>query len=397
MWRCVRYRKLLMPFSEGALSPDKAERLNRHLDVCESCRDELTEIMMTVEALRGADIPPMEPAPDLWSGVRDRIEARPAAASFWRTRSLQAASAAVVGTVLLLFVLVRPAFQPMPEQGTERYAVTPPRAPGAASVRKGRSVTPSPPGETKLRSAPELRFGSEERTAAKLQPRLPSPASPAPALEMAPTTPVYPDYRQNQNTPGGAQTQQPTSQYFYSGPPATGSKAAPAPLSAKLGGFATETDSQRNEELFKSEAFDSSGVTPLARAGASEVGSAAKPPPAALALSQKIAALKSRRLAYMRQLREKPDDTSVIQSLAEVERELGYKAAVVLRTKKLTEMRPKDSAHWLALGEAYEVNRQPEQASTAYRRAIDLGLPAATAAEVEGRIQKLPTNLKRRG
>jgi anti-sigma factor RsiW len=133
---CFRYRKLLMPYSEDALQPEAARRVAGHLESCARCREELSAITLAGETLRRTEIPAMEPAGDLWDRIRCEIEQQPQARPVWRVRSFQAASAAVLGAVLLLFVLVRSPYAPIEPitQGETRkeLSVQAPTKPAAA-------------------------------------------------------------------------------------------------------------------------------------------------------------------------------------------------------------------------------------------------------------------------
>lgn len=70
---CFRYRRLLVPYSEGALDSALAARLERHLAKCARCRSELSIIRSVAGALCDVDVPAREPADDLWARVSARI------------------------------------------------------------------------------------------------------------------------------------------------------------------------------------------------------------------------------------------------------------------------------------------------------------------------------------
>lgn len=72
MW-CFRYRKLLIPYSEGALEERAARSVERHIASCPNCARDLDDIRSVSGALCAAAAPAMEPAPDLWSRVSARI------------------------------------------------------------------------------------------------------------------------------------------------------------------------------------------------------------------------------------------------------------------------------------------------------------------------------------
>ena len=140
---CFRYKKLLMPFSEGALDTGAADRLNKHLASCARCREELAAISAAAQTLRAAEIPAMEPSGDLWSRVRREIEPQAAPTPLRQVRSFQAASAMAAAAVLLFFVLIRP---PFPEERAALNETVKRTAPGTIGKRAAKAPrrTPSP-------------------------------------------------------------------------------------------------------------------------------------------------------------------------------------------------------------------------------------------------------------
>src|SRR5215831_5852579 len=66
---------------EHALAPGPAA----HLDVCQTCRDDVAKLRDTIRAARGVDVP--EPSPLFWQHQATRISAMVAAESIERRRS----------------------------------------------------------------------------------------------------------------------------------------------------------------------------------------------------------------------------------------------------------------------------------------------------------------------
>jgi anti-sigma factor RsiW len=152
---CFRYRKMLMPYSEGALPQGSTERLERHLQSCAGCSGELAAITVTAGALRRTDIPAMEPAADLWARVRGELQSEPAPKPVWRVRSFQAASAAVVGAVLLLFVATRSPYVPIEQSSRPEVKAT-----QKAGTNRTLASTPTrTDGRVKLAGLPESTLG----------------------------------------------------------------------------------------------------------------------------------------------------------------------------------------------------------------------------------------------
>ena len=110
---CEEFESLLPRLlDEHPLEPSGA--MHRHLDGCAACRSLLADLRsISVEA---GELPPLEPARDLWSGIAARIEAPvvPLAGGFararghvsWRAAGL-AAAAIVVLTSAITYKLAR--------------------------------------------------------------------------------------------------------------------------------------------------------------------------------------------------------------------------------------------------------------------------------------------------
>ena len=100
------------PWVLGALDDDEAWRFSAHLDVCQSCRDEVERLRVAAAALPLA-APPVEPPPALKARLMNIVQAEAqeraaaaAPASRWRTwlGALQARPALAAGLASLLIV-----------------------------------------------------------------------------------------------------------------------------------------------------------------------------------------------------------------------------------------------------------------------------------------------------
>ena len=69
-WMCER----LAGYLEGDLAPDEREAADAHLASCPSCAAVLAELR-TISA-RAAQLPPLSPTRDLWTGIESRIGTR---------------------------------------------------------------------------------------------------------------------------------------------------------------------------------------------------------------------------------------------------------------------------------------------------------------------------------
>jgi hypothetical protein len=92
---------------EGGLSPEDAGEVQAHAAGCESCGEELRWLRSERELMRRrAAKGPMDPAKldDLWTGVEERIAARPPARAWWRPMGF---STAVAAAAVLAFIAGR--------------------------------------------------------------------------------------------------------------------------------------------------------------------------------------------------------------------------------------------------------------------------------------------------
>lgn len=114
---CFRYRKLLIPYSEGELGAGAASKLERHLVTCDRCRTELDGIRLVAGALCDTDAPTIEPAGDLWARVSARIADEPVRVQsrhwFGPVRGLAAGAAAAVLVAAIGVRLLSPGTEPV--------------------------------------------------------------------------------------------------------------------------------------------------------------------------------------------------------------------------------------------------------------------------------------------
>ncbi len=70
-WRCRPYQAMLVDRAEGNLALSQGPRLDRHLQVCRACRDELTALREVPSLLRATAM--AEPDEDFWRQQRQTI------------------------------------------------------------------------------------------------------------------------------------------------------------------------------------------------------------------------------------------------------------------------------------------------------------------------------------
>lgn len=169
--KCNRFRKLLIPYSEGSLPEERATPLQRHLSECDACASELQAITCTADVLRKADLPVFEPAADLRSRVLAEIAGKPMRRPWWQPAGLQAYSAAVAGLLLIAVagagmwqMMARNVDTPAPSTAVEhRVGKSVERPMEAAPAQKTPAETPSQAQPTDKKSVPAAK---SPRTAA---------------------------------------------------------------------------------------------------------------------------------------------------------------------------------------------------------------------------------------
>lgn len=147
MW-CFRYRRLLIPYSEGELGERARRAVERHLSTCRGCAADPEEIRTVSGALRSADLAAAEPAADLWLKVSERIAdgATPARKPY---RRLPQAASAFAGAVLVAavgFYAMRADLQPVAPTPDDRQAHV---ATGAPNREETAAAAPAEFGHSK--------------------------------------------------------------------------------------------------------------------------------------------------------------------------------------------------------------------------------------------------------
>lgn len=99
---CERLREWLPEYAEGMLKGRRRARLERHLADCKRCAQEVTDLVVVMQAVRRA---PADALPDrvtasIRRAVAERAAPRPSSALRWRTAAAGAAALVLVGTAL---------------------------------------------------------------------------------------------------------------------------------------------------------------------------------------------------------------------------------------------------------------------------------------------------------
>lgn len=196
MW-CFRYRRLLIPYSEGSLGDRARQAVERHVSVCRGCAADLEDIRAVCGVLRSAEVTAVEPAADLWSKVSERIAdgATPARRSYRRLPHAASAFAGAVVVAAVGFYAMRTELQPVAPTPADRQARVAAGAPGreeASAPAAAEFGQPKKPGAAVYYRSPgkPAGAGGTPNVVASAHPSAPSSASsPADPLPM-PSSPA---------------------------------------------------------------------------------------------------------------------------------------------------------------------------------------------------------------
>lgn len=200
---CIECRGQLDEYAEGRLSAAAARAVERHLESCSECREELDGLRLALSAMRSLE--PVEPPEWLLGAISDAVDRVKPRARAWRWSWQQAGAAALAACVLVGFVVVlrpgvvrqvpsvagtptisqpkQPVAEPLPEPTETAAAATgpaPTAAPGAAPVVRAEArVTPAmAPGATRRHGGGRSGRGGASRSV-RQDAAAPSPASAA--------------------------------------------------------------------------------------------------------------------------------------------------------------------------------------------------------------------------
>ncbi|MCX8052721.1 MAG: zf-HC2 domain-containing protein [Armatimonadetes bacterium] len=152
---CVRYRRLLVRYVECELDEQVRANVEAHVSRCSRCAGEVDMIRSVTRAIRSAQIPAMEPSPDLWAKVSARIEreaARPSSRPWIRVARPASAFAAVMFAGIVGLSLMRTGPPPKTAQApavrsgqprVETHLIEPEKASSNSAVSRPRGGTPT--------------------------------------------------------------------------------------------------------------------------------------------------------------------------------------------------------------------------------------------------------------
>lgn len=348
--KCIRFRKYLMPYAEGALSEKTRKAVEEHLAVCESCAREMDELRQTVDALKRAAYPAMEPASDLRSRVMGRIAREPARRSWWTGR-LPAYSAAAAA--LLIFAIVIFTVEPMFIQSRE----------------SSRSA---------MKSAPQQTAGG-----------------PAEPLSPLPKT-TEPRAAQPRMGDKFAANDAKTTADGVSVPPAEKSKDF-----GFHGGYATPPAAPEGHPRNVAQSpYGGAQKGPAGPAGPAETLESARGAgniapareDACLVVEEKE---QENVLALEGKLKEFPNSRTVLLELLDAYRETGQADDEYAIAKRLTKLEPDNPRYWFARAQAAERANKPRTAIACYRQAIELKLAGPELKLAKARLEALESDESR--
>lgn len=233
---CFRYRKLLIPYSEGALDAASREKVRRHLRECEACASDLAAIQAVSIALRDAEEPVVEPAADLWARVSARIgddgNRRLIPTRTWlRVPPALSAGAAAVLLAAIGFGVVR----------SDLQNAAPPSPP---AVTKHRQVEQAPPEPSKLAFDSVAPVKSSDSAPARRGEAAIAPKSPAPPLAQAVAKRVVTDTRSSSERPKTEVAAKPTLE-FGRALGKTGTRIADKPIERSESGYWKDSPTEK--------------------------------------------------------------------------------------------------------------------------------------------------------
>lgn len=418
--RCAKFRKYLIPYAEGSLPPQLLERVERHVTACGSCAQELSSLSQAVEALRQADYPAMEPAPDLRSRVMAQIARVPVRRPWWQASRLQTYSAAAAG--LLLFAIVGTTMWPLftqsrqapPRRGVEQVAPA-----EGTPVRPGLKEGFSP--DRKVRTAPVEPGTLSVEKAAKAAPGEPAvgayrEAGAAPKSR-SPETGVAFDFEPGidaakiaEGSRGEKKLPSAPGVELYAGGKPKAPPAAPTD-SLDAAGLASKTSAAEHQrkmaqkydhatERIKDSTPEPPGPAgpPAPREVADLVGGIGNVAPVREGEEADVRFGTSAQhdvLALELKLKEFPTSVTVLRELLANYREAGRSEDEYAVAERLTELDPENAGCWLARAQAAERAEMPATARACYRRAVELGLKDADLEHAKSRLKALEEKPKK--
>lgn len=442
--KCNRFRKLLIPYSEGSVSPPLSESLEQHLAECEECARELRLLACTADVLRKIDYPTFEPAVDLRSRVLARIaDEKPVRRPWWQPVGLQTYSAAVAGLLLIAVagagmwqMMARNIETPAPsatiEHRTKRLAERPV---GVAPAPKTPAETPSQALPTDKKSVPATKaprtaaserwffdatIADQNQSAARLY------------IRSAPSRPAA-DYRYSRSDGNDALKR-------LHSPAALSVEEALADTESMELGYGTTAASPKapapeaSQYMARSVNQSDLGGTQLKRFGASEMQSQPAPNPSTGGLlkagveidakgeslfsagrslrpdmiagagnrmvdagnSYSIAGglVQSDISGLETKLRDFPSSVSVITDLMVRYRQAGRPRDEYNMAQRLTKLDPDNAGYWLSRAQAADRVPMRKTAEVCYERAIKLGLKGAQLEQARARVKVLESSSK---
>lgn len=386
----------MVPYAEGTLDERSQSRVEKHLESCAACRQELECVRSVSNALRTDDAPAVEPSPDLWARVREQIQAQPARKVPSRAPQAAYAFAAMVLVGIVGWGLFRTQMAPedlaqvlTPERVVQSekpdIAKATTEAPaarsGAADSEPVQSQTASPrsgaskpaSGHSRAHHSPEVR---------EIEPSAAESARDAGRPVLTELEPVYKgDTALGGTAPGyGRGTKADAADAALSAPKSDralaldAAKPAPSlqPSTAPTVGLSLSSEPNLSSEDYLKIANSQMVVGDSANAASNFYNAikVEKPSRWRVVASQ---VQQSGALGLVTANAEKSFNTSqdaksglVLYELQAVQND---QSGMLNTAQQLVDLDPKSPLHWLKLGEAYESVGNPPQALNAYGNA----------------------------
>ncbi|MBP6964154.1 MAG: zf-HC2 domain-containing protein [Armatimonadetes bacterium] len=413
--KCSKFRRLLIPYSEGSLPAEKALSMERHLALCEECSRELRSVTCTADALRQAEYPGLEPAADLRSRVLAQIADERVRKPGRRPAGLQTYSAAMAGLLLVavagagmwsmlrrgveaptakLYERIETPAGPQSEKAREPAATLPAERPVSPESKSADKPTakrvassdrvPNPTGPMRapgyMRVGENLQWHKDEGRVRVGE--APASASPGGVVARSPELHDISSGRFAASAPTREPSEQITNNLKQS--PLGGAQSTAWGMTgdakegaASAGGYGAASpgaaSASRGEQYFD----ESRGVRPDIRYG---MGNTTTSPDGISA--QGLDRLEAG-VAYY------PTSVTAIVNLMDEYRRAGRPRDEYRLAQHLTRLDPDNANHWLARAQAADRVPMPRTAEACYRRAIKLGLKNPQLEQAQERVKAL--------
>lgn len=415
--KCNRFRKYLIPFSEGTLPEHLSESLRAHVASCIDCAHELEEIQGMVQVLQNSSYPSIEPSVDLRSRVMARIAKDPAPKpSRWFIVKQYATAAVALAICVVALNFATMSSNHGPDSGKSSHALTSKETERLRSL--GYIGGPAPAGTPAPKDVvkADVRHSHKQRSTSPASPLASHPIRGSRVAKIDAAAPAVASYSGVKAQSGSVVMEMRMTPKVAAPPavamnrletdsfcPSTGSAQETAPQHSK--GLTSGTARSPRLAMGRSAGMAAKHTSPDATIngfGGTDSGGAnteksaisdnafgivkgdtlpldghVKPSP-----KVDIHALEA-------SLKSSPNSQSIILSLVNAYRDAGRVDDEFRMAQRLTKLDAGKSGYWLLLGKASEKAKHPHTALAAYNMAIKTGLADSELEFAKNRLAAL--------